>query len=64
MIRKRWGDSVALVQAGVEVEDVFHEHEDEDEKPKTMPDIEDSVDSTGRVINQKPFYDALINAEV
>ena len=28
------------------------------------PDIEEHVDSTVRLINQQPFYDVLINAEV
>ena len=29
-----------------------------------MLDIEESVDSTGALVNQKPFYDKLVNAEV
>ena len=65
MIKRRWGDSVTPARTDVEAnEDVFMEYEDDDEKPRIIPDIEESVDSTGRLINQQPFYDRLINAEV
>ena len=40
------------------------EYEDEDEEPRIIPGIEESVDSAGRLLNQQPFYDRLINAEV
>ena len=42
---------------------MFISYEDEDEKTRITPDIEESVDSNGRLLNQQPFYDRLINAE-
>ena len=42
----------------------YNEYEDEYEEPRIIPDIEEPVDSTGKPINQQPFYDKLINAEV
>ena len=38
---------------------------DEPEAEKdAFPEVEDIVDSTGRVLNQQPAYDKLINAEI
>ena len=42
----------------------FVEYEDEDEVPRLIPDHEDTVDIRGRLINQQPQYDKIINAEV
>ena len=63
LIKQRWGDSVTPSE---EVEAVLEcdEYEDDYEEPRIIPDIESPVDSTGRAINQQPFYDKLINAEV
>jgi hypothetical protein len=36
----------------------------EDEPARTVPEIEDTVDSRGHLLNQQPAYDKLINAEV
>ncbi len=36
----------------------------ENEPARVVPDIEDMVDSSGRLLNQQPAYDRLINAEV
>ena len=40
------------------------ECEDDDEESRIIPDVEKSVDSTGRLLNQQSFYDRLVNAEV
>ena len=45
-------------------EDVLIENEDDDEKPRIMPDVEASFNSTGRLINQQPSCDRLINIKV
>ena len=42
----------------------FESYEDDDQQQFTIPNIEDSVDSTGRLINQFPAYDRIINVEV
>ena len=65
LIKRRWEDSVTLVRTYVKADEyVFMEYEDDDEEPRIALDIEESVDLTGMLINQQPFYDRLINAEV
>ncbi len=44
--------------------DHWEEYEDNDELARIIPDIEDTVDSRGRLLNQQPAYDKLINAQV
>ena len=43
---------------------VLEIYKDDSEEPRTVPDIEDSLDSNGRLINQLPAYDHLLNMEV
>ena len=45
-------------------EQLYELYKDNDEQPLQVPEIEDSVDSTGRLINQQPAYDTIINSEV
>ena len=40
------------------------ECDDDEEMPRIISDVEHSIDLTGRLLNQQPFYDRLINAEV
>ena len=42
----------------------FKEYKDDDEIAITIPDNEDATDANGRLINQQPAYDKIINAEV
>ena len=42
----------------------FEPYEDDDEAIRPEPEIEDTVDATGRLLNQSPAYDRMINAEV
>ena len=42
----------------------YHDEVDEDQTLHETPDTEDIVDSTGKVLNQQPLYDKLINAEI
>ena len=42
----------------------FEPYEDDDEAIQPEPEIEDTVDATGRLLNQSPAYDRMINAEV
>ena len=56
LIKRRWGDSVTPARTDVKAdEDVFIEYEDEDEEPRIIPDVEESVDSTGLLLNQQNF---------
>ena len=43
---------------------VFDEYEDDDESKHVIPDVEDTVDATGKLLNQHPAYDQIINTEV
>ena len=42
----------------------LEEYSDDHEPARVIPDIEDTVDSQGRLINQQPVYDRILNAEV
>ena len=42
----------------------FEPYEDDDEAIRPEPEIEDTVDATGRLLNQSPAYDRMINAGV
>ena len=65
LIRRRWGDSVTPTRTDIKAdEEIFMEYEDDEEEPRIIPDIEESIDSTGRLLNQQSFYDRLINSEV
>ena len=44
--------------------DPYDEYEDDDEKARSLPEMEETVDATGTLIDQQPAYDKIINAEV
>ena len=64
IVRKRWDESIATVRDDVKAECIFEGHEDNNEETKMTPDIEDSVNSTGRLINQQKFCEKLVNTKV
>ena len=43
---------------------VVNEYKDDDENKRVVPDVEDTVDATGKLLNQHPAYDRIINAKV
>ena len=47
-----------------DTESVFDEYKADDEDKRVVPDVEDTVDATGKLLNQHPAYDWIINAEV
>ncbi len=62
LIEKRWGTSINPPSTegssdsdngGTE----FEEYEDEVEEARIVPNIEDTVDANGRLLNQMPAYD-------
>ena len=63
LIEKRWGTAM-LPKADAHPDKEWSEYVDEVDIPKEVPEMEDSVDSTGKLIDQQPAYDKLINAEV
>ena len=69
LIVRRWGTSINPPNnEGTEDSDTggdeFEEYEDEDEEARVIPDIEDTVDAKGRLLNQMPAYDRILNSEV
>ena len=42
----------------------FDHYEDDDEPMHPIAEIEDTVDTNGKILNQLPAYDMLLNAEV
>ena len=42
----------------------FEKYEDQEQQEHSTLEVEDIVDSTGKLINQQPAYDQIINAEV
>ena len=59
----RWGTSTNPLTV-MEEEEKWEEYEDDKEEPRTMPEIEDTVDTNRSLINQQTAYTNLINAEV
>ena len=65
LVEKRWGTSMSPPPVPRDdTESVFDEYEDDDEDKRVIPDVEDTVDATGKLLNQHPAYDRIINAEV
>jgi len=64
-IEQRWGTSAfPPPEKGLPPEDELEEYGDDDEEPRVIPEHEDFVGSTGRLINQQPNYDKIIGCEV
>jgi hypothetical protein len=67
LIERRWGTSINLPKQ-TDAEDLdnneFEEYEDKDEPKRTVPNIEDTVDATGKVLNQQPAYDKILRSGV
>jgi len=70
LIERRWGTSINPPKVekqnsnNDDDDDASEEYEDDVEQPRHIPDIEDTVDANGRLLNQQPAYDKLLNAEV
>ena len=48
----------------VEEEEDWVQYSSEEELVKEVPDMEDDVDFCGRVLNQQPLYDKMLNLEI
>ena len=64
MIERRYGNSIVAPTMPAEGCETTEPYEDDSQQQFMIPDIEDLVDSTGRLINQCPAYDCIINSEV
>ena len=45
-------------------DDDFEEYKDENEAACIVPNIEDTVDANGKLLNQQPAYDKILHSEV
>eukprot|EP00957_Ditylum_brightwellii_P111114 8472707-Ditylum_brightwellii.AAC.1 len=43
--------------------DPYDEYEDDDDKARSLSEMEETVDATNTMIDQQPAYDKIINAE-
>ena len=65
LIERRHGTSIQPPPPISNDDEKFYDPYEDDEQPQyTKPDIEDTVDNVGRLLNQCPAYDRMINAEV
>jgi hypothetical protein len=64
LIERRWGTSMSPPKVDPEVKPDMEPYEDDQEGERTVPDTEDAVDAHGRLLDQQPLYDTIINAEV
>ena len=64
LIERRYGNSIVAPTTPAEGSETTKPYEDDSQQQFMIPDIEDSVESTGQLINQCPAYDRIINAEV
>jgi hypothetical protein len=76
LVVKRWGTSMSPAKLSkssdnesvgaetLETVDEWEEYSDDDEDARVVPESEDTVDATGRLIDQQPAYDQIINAKV
>jgi hypothetical protein len=63
LIKRRWGTSMSAPPEESK-ENTFNEYLDDDKEARIIPDGEDTVDANGRLLEQQPMYDRIINAEV
>ena len=59
---RRWGSPIT--PSNNQQQNVFKKYEDNEQQEQPTLEVEDIVDSTGKLINQQPAYDQIINAEV
>ena len=62
LIKRRWG--TPMTPPNTQQPKAFEKYEDHEQQEQPTLEVEDIVDSTGKLINQQPAYDQIINAEV
>ena len=62
LIKRRWGTSMNPPKE-TELK-TFNQYEDDDEPMHPSAKIEDTLDTNGKILNQLPAYDKLLNAKV
>jgi hypothetical protein len=66
LIERRWGTSInpPIVSDNGNLDNEFEEYEDDYEDSQIVPDIEDTVDANGQLLNQQPAYNRILHSEV
>ena len=62
LIQRRWG--TPMTPPNTQQPKAFEKYEDHEQQEQPTLEVEDIVDSTGKLINQQPAYDQIIIAEV
>ena len=62
LIKRRWG--TPMTPPNTQQPKGFEKYEDHEHQEQPTLEVEDIVDFTGKLINQQPAYDQIINAEV
>ena len=62
LIQRRWGSP--MTPSNTQQQSIFQKYEDHEQQAQPTLEVEDIVDSTGKLINQQPVYGQIINAEV
>ena len=62
LIQRRWG--TPMTPPNTHQPKAFEKYEDHEQQEQPTLEVEDIVDSTGKLINQQPAYDQIINTEV
>jgi hypothetical protein len=60
LIQRRHGTSINPPIVNPESNE-FEEYEDDDEETRVVPDIEDTVDASGKLLNQMPANNRILN---
>jgi hypothetical protein len=63
LIERRWGTSINPPKHDPD-DNEHEEYKDNEEVARTIPDIEDSVNANGLLLNQLPAYDKMVHSEV
>ena len=62
LMKRRWG--TPMTSPNTQQPKDFETYEDHEQQEQPTLEVEDIVDSTGKLINQQPTYDQIINAEI
>eukprot|EP00957_Ditylum_brightwellii_P144099 10979421-Ditylum_brightwellii.AAC.1 len=65
LIEKRWGSSINPPPEKIlDNQDPYEEYDDNDKIARSCPEVEETVDTNGTLIDQQPAYHRIINAKV
>eukprot|EP00957_Ditylum_brightwellii_P144425 11001793-Ditylum_brightwellii.AAC.1 len=64
MIERIWGlSTIPQLDTTPNYQDPYEEYEANDEIARFLPEMEQTVDANGTLIDQQPAYNRIINAE-